>query len=225
MLMPNLHVDSPKNPDLIEVQLVNKVEPPPVVLPKPIEPMPEPVQQKVVTKTEPKPNIKPVPAPAVVKNVPAPDQPRPAEVTPHTEVAPHAEVIAVAPKAEVVATPAPPPVVAPEPPKAVEPSQDEINDAKGQYGNTLWNAIGKHKNYPKIAQMRGWQGDVTIELLLDGNGKLKSKKVIQSSGYEALDKQALEMAEKAAPFPTPPEALRGSSFSIKVPIPFKLEAQ
>jgi periplasmic protein TonB len=33
------------------------------------------------------------------------------------------------------------------------------------------------------------------------------------------------MVEKAAPFPAPPEALRGSNFSIKVPIPFKLEEQ
>ena len=52
---------------------------------------------------------------------------------------------------------------------------------------------------------------------------LKSKKIIQSSGHEVLDKQALDMVEKALPFPAPPEVLRGSSFSVKVPIAFKLE--
>jgi protein TonB len=73
--------------------------------------------------------------------------------------------------------------------------------------------------------MRGWQGEVIVELSLDGNGKLKSKRILQHSGYESLDQQALEMVDKAMPFPAPPEALRGSSFTIKVPIPFKLEEQ
>jgi protein TonB len=71
--------------------------------------------------------------------------------------------------------------------------------------------------------MRGWQGEAIVELLLDGGGKIKSKKIAQSSGYEALDKQALEMVEKAQPFPAPPEALRGNNFTITVPVPFKLE--
>jgi protein TonB len=87
----------------------------------------------------------------------------------------------------------------------------------------LWGRIAKYKQYPKIAQMRGWQGEVIVELLVDASGKLKSKKIISGSGYDVLDKQALNMIEKAAPFPAPPEVLRGSSFSITVPIPFKLE--
>jgi protein TonB len=38
-----------------------------------------------------------------------------------------------------------------------------------------------------------------------------------------LDKQALEMVEKALPFPAPPDVLRGNNFTITVPVPFKLE--
>jgi protein TonB len=117
------------------------------------------------------------------------------------------------------------PIATPEPPKPIAVSQEAMDDARGKYGNTLWGAISKHKQYPRIAQMRGWQGEAIVELLLDGNGKLKSKKIIQSSGFESLDKQALEMIEKAAPFPAPPEALSDSNFSIKVSIPFKLEQQ
>jgi len=33
------------------------------------------------------------------------------------------------------------------------------------------------------------------------------------------------MVEKAIPFPTPPEALRNSTFTIVIPVPFKLENQ
>jgi periplasmic protein TonB len=58
---------------------------------------------------------------------------------------------------------------------------------------------------------------------LDGNGKVLSATVQQSSGFDALDKQALEMVRKASPFPAPPEALRSRTFNITVPVSFKLE--
>ena len=111
----------------------------------------------------------------------------------------------------------------PEPPKKIEPSEDDVNAALRQYGGTLGRAIAKHKQYPKIAQMRGWQGECLLDLKLDGSGNVLSASVKESSGYEALDNQALEMARKASPFPTPPDALKGRSFNITVPVSFKLE--
>lgn len=212
LIIPNLSFDEIKKPEVLEVALVKKPEPPPVAQPEPIVLPPEPVKPKVITE---KPAVKPKPLPVPtqeVNNAPVPDTPPP----------PPTAVIAVAPTPEAPPSPVPPvPIVTPPPPPS--PSQADIDDARGRYGNALWGAIEKHKQYPRIAQMRGWQGEVVLELLLDGNGKLKSKKVLASSGYEALDKQALDMVEKAAPFPTPPEALRGNNFTIKVPIPFKLE--
>jgi len=71
--------------------------------------------------------------------------------------------------------------------------------------------------------MRGWQGDVMLELHLDSSGNVLSVKVHDSSSYELLDKQTLEMVKKASPFPLPPEALRGRSFTILVPVSFRLE--
>ncbi|MFA7350001.1 MAG: energy transducer TonB [Methylotenera sp.] len=212
LVIPDFKFDEIKTPAILEVELVKKPEPPqPVVPPEPVQPQPKVIQPKPL----PKPITKPLPTPMVEKIEPV------VEPTP----APPPDVIAVAPTAEVTppahTVPAPVPVK-PEPtPPTI--NQTDIDDARGRYGNALWNAISKHKKYPKIAQMRGWQGEATVELLLDGSGKIKSKKIVQSSGYEALDKQALEMVEKAQPFPTPPEALRGNNFTITVPVPFKLE--
>lgn len=217
-LIPNLKFDEVKKPDLLVVKLVNKPEPPPIAIPEPVQPEPEIIKPKVETKPESKPAVKTFPTPTVVKNEPTPYQPPPATETHQTEV------IAVSPKVDAPLTPSAP-IAIPEPQKPAGPSQEEFDDARGRYGNTLWGAIGKHKQYPRIAQMRGWQGEAVVELLLDGNGKLISKKIIQSSGYESLDKQALDMVEKASPFPSPPDALRGNNFSIKVPIPFRLEEQ
>jgi protein TonB len=207
-VIPNFKLDAVKHPDSLVVELVKQPEPPPVVLPEPIKKPAEPIKPKIEPKPESKPIIKPLSIPTEIKSEPAPPPPT--------------EVIAVTPKPDAAPSPMPPVAITPpEPPKPVIPV--DTSAARDGYGNTLWGEIGKHKQYPKIALMRGWQGEAIVELLLDGNGKLKSKKIIQSSGYDVLDKQALEMVEKAAPFPAPPEVLRGSSFSIKVPIPFKLE--
>ena len=71
--------------------------------------------------------------------------------------------------------------------------------------------------------MRGWQGEAVVELQLDGSGKILSSKIQQPSGYEVLDKQALEMVMRATPFPPPPAVLSGQSFTLLVPISFRLE--
>lgn len=215
VVVPKLNLDAVEKPDILEIELVKKPEAQSEVLPEPIQPKPKTVQPKQQIKPEPKP----LKVPTVIKNEAAPYQPPPVNVAPQTEV------IAVTAKPDTPSPIPPVPVASPAPPPPAAPNQADLDDAKGRYGNTLWGAIGKHKQYPKIAQMRGWQGEVIVELQLDGNGKLKSKKIIQSSGHDVLDRQALDMVEKAAPFPLPPETLRGNSFSIKVPIPFKLEDQ
>lgn len=214
VVIPNITFDHPQTPNTLTIELVKKPEPPPAVLP--IQPQPAPPKpEKTQPKLEPKPIARPLPT-TTIKNDSAPPTPPP--------MAAQTEIMAVAPKADTSPPPLPPvPIATPEPPQPAAPSRAEMKVALDSYGNTLWGAIGKYKQYPKIAQMRGWQGEVVVELLLDGNGKLKSKKILKGSGYEVLDRQALDMVEKAAPFPAPPEALRVSSFSITVPIPFKLE--
>ncbi|MES2635952.1 MAG: energy transducer TonB [Pseudomonadota bacterium] len=218
--LPNLKFNpSIEKPILLEIQLQKPVEPKPVEIVPPAQPIeqpkpkvkkPEPIKKIV----EPKPIAKPIPKPSPVTEV--------EEITPPVEAPPTPEVIAVAPKVD----PAPVTVVAqpaPEVVKEPEPSQVDVDNALGEYGGLIGRAIAKHKQYPRIAQMRGWQGQVLLDLKLDGNGKVLSASVRESSGYEALDKQALEMVRKASPFPAPPEALRSRTFNITVPVSFKLE--
>lgn len=216
VVVPNIKFDKVTPPEILNVDFVKLPEPPPAPIPEPVQPVPEVVKPKIEPKIkpEPKPVVKPQPTPVVERNETA-IEPPPSQPT---------EVIAVAPKTDtappVQTVPAPIPVKQETPPA---PSQTDIDDARGKYGHSLWGAISKHKKYPKIAAMRNWQGEAIVELELDGNGKLKSKKIIKSSGHDVLDNQALEMVEKALPFPAPPEALRGTNFTITVPVPFKLE--
>ncbi len=215
VVLPNFKFDISKDkPQPLTVEIMQPAPPSPVVMPAPIvepEPIkPEPIKKEIKSiKPIPKKSPEPVPVPVQESN------PEPAEPPPPN-------IITTAPKVDIapVITVPPPP---PEPPKKIEPSENDISNALGQYGNTLGRAIAKHKSYPKIAQMRGWQGECLLDLKIDSSGNVISASVKQSSGHESLDNQALEMVRKASPFPAPPEALRGRSFNITVPVSFKLE--
>jgi periplasmic protein TonB len=215
--LPNIKFDISKDkPQPLTVEIMQPVAlPEPIAQPEPIKP--EPIKKPELVK-EPKLVTEPVKPVKQKSPEPAPVQETSAE--PVTAEPPPPNVIAVVPKVDA------PPVISvptPEPPKKVEPSDADVNDARAQYGSTLGRAIAKHKSYPKIAQMRGWQGEVLLDLKLDGSGNVQSASIKESSGHESLDNQALEMVRKASPFPAPPEALRGRSFNITVPVSFKLE--
>jgi periplasmic protein TonB len=220
VVLPNFKFDITKpKPQPLTIEIMQPEPPAPVALPEPIA-KPEPIKKTELIQ-ETKPITEPVKPVKQKSAEPAPVQeasPEPAPTEP-----PPPNVITAAPKAD----PAPEVKVAPPPqpdqPKKVEPSDADVSDARAQYGSTLGRAIAKHKSYPKIAQMRGWQGEVLLDLKLDGSGNVQAASIKESSGHESLDNQALEMVRKASPFPAPPEALRGRSFNITVPVSFKLE--
>ena len=130
--------------------------------------------------------------------------------------------------ATTVAQPAPKEVAPPAPAEVVSKipnvvPQEQVTQSIESYSSLLANAIAKYKQYPKIAQMRGWQGTVIADLEIDSKGSVISVKIKKSSTYEILDNEALEMIKKASPFPAPPDNLRGKNFNVLVPISFKLE--
>ena len=156
VVMPNFKFDAIKKiPDQLTVEIMQPKPPEPVVIPEP----PAPIEQAKPEPIKPLPKKIPKPEPSPIKEL----SPEPVQTE---SPPPPPAVIAVAPKVDappVITVPPPPP----EPPKKLEPSEDDINAALGQYGGTLGRAIAKHKQYPKIAQMRGWQGDCMLDLKID----------------------------------------------------------
>ena len=136
---------------------------------------------------------------------------------------PPPQVITALPKTEEPPPTFVAPIPPPEPPKPKVPPEQDLEIARGNYGNLLSREFAKHKQYPRLAQMRGWQGTSKVELHIDANGNITSSAISESSGFEVLDKQALEMVRKASPLPLPPEVLRGREFTIIVPVAFRLE--
>jgi protein TonB len=73
----------------------------------------------------------------------------------------------------------------------------------------------RHKRYPAFARENNWQGEVLVALTLGAGGRA-SVALKASSGYDALDRQALEMLAQAARSVPLPPALRGTQFALEV---------
>lgn len=210
-------LDTPIQQPPLTIEIVQpKPEPPTEVVAPPEPPKPE-------QKPEPPPVKKPAPPKPIEQPAPdkVPDTPPPAE--PSRTETPAPPVISAAPKVEEpppTFTAPPPP---PEPPKPAGPTEADIESARQAYGNSLSREIGKHKRYPRIAQMRGWEGTVRLLLEIDTNGKVVSVKVEEASNREVFNTEALEMVKRMVQPPPVPDTLRGRSFTVRVPIAFRLE--
>lgn len=117
-------------------------------------------------------------------------------------------------------------VSAPEPVEIPEIGEDDTRNAGlialDDFSRQLAMHIAKYKQFPRIAQRRGWQGEVILQVKLTGQGQLIAKKIRQSSGFRVLDEEGLNMIDRAIPFPAPPSILSGRTFTILVPIKFTL---
>lgn len=214
VVVPSFKFDAIKKvPQVLEIELQKPKQSVPVATPeppKPIEPAkPEPIKETVIPKTTPKPIAKPVETPSPIHQE---------AVTPPPAVD---KVIVAEPRPEskselVIPTPV-------EAPKSAAPIETDLSAAKGQYADTLRREIAKDTNYPNIARKRQQTGDVVLDVKLDSSGNVLSATVHTSSGYESLDKEAVAKVRRISPFPSPPDALRGRSFNVTVPISFKLE--
>jgi periplasmic protein TonB len=64
--------------------------------------------------------------------------------------------------------------------------------------------INRHITYPKIARQLGWAGKVKLSFIVTVSGDARNIQVIESSGKEILDRNAIEAIRNSSPFPRPP---------------------
>jgi protein TonB len=85
--------------------------------------------------------------------------------------------------------------------------------------SVITDIVQRYINYPPIARRMGWEGKVLVSFVLEPDGGIRDLKVLKSSGYEALDKEALDAIRRSyRDFPKPPV-----SVVVKLPINFRLE--
>ncbi|MDI1308950.1 MAG: TonB family protein [Methylotenera sp.] len=107
----------------------------------------------------------------------------------------------------------------------VAPTEAASNDEAWEgYGQALFDLVSKNKKYPEIARRRNWEGQLKVlaKFIL---GKLVEVTLIDSTGHKALDDQALEMVRKSANLLPVKGSLAKKSFTVTVPVDFKLAEQ
>ena len=94
---------------------------------------------------------------------------------------------------------------------------------KAEFCLALGEAAERFKNYPGLAKEQGWEGTVDVALIFSGHLPIPEVTLERSSGHKILDKQALEMATRAARVTVFPAGLKGRDFKVVVPVKFSLE--
>ena len=188
---------------VVPVMAISQAEPPPPP-PKPPEPVkpPEPPKPTPPPKT-PQPVLTPPPTP----QPPAPATPEPPAVL----AAPTASVTAPVVPA---AAPAPPPPAPPPPPAA--PAKVELPSSKADY---LHNPP---PDYPRMSKRLGEQGKVVLKVLIGTDGAPQKVELVTSSGFERLDKSALDAAMRWRYVPGKRGGVAEAMW-YQVPIQFTLE--
>lgn len=180
----------------------------------------------VTPPSESQQDLAPGPEQQIVEQ-PPPEPPR--EEKPEEEEKPEVDPPPPVPEAEVTlpqeAKPEPAkPVPQPEQPRLTAPLRQRIASAAAV---TTWNlSIAKqielHKGYPPSALPRREAGVAQVAFAIDRDGRVVDSRVIRSSGYAALDQEALATLQRAQPFPPPPAGLAGERFEFTVPVKFSV---
>lgn len=203
---------------------------------RPSGPAPAEPAAAIMVELAPAPSASPEPVseiPPGPEQVEAPPQPEPEpEPEPLPEIEPDPPVVE---KAEIALPPAP----EPEPPEEpVEEEKEEVEQttapAEGapslsqsrqavSWQSALLGRLERFKRYPSEAQRARREGVVYVRFTMDREGKVLSKRIEQSSGSSALNREALDLLDRAQPLPPPPPDVEGEVIELVVPVEFFLK--
>ena len=82
--------------------------------------------------------------------------------------------------------------------------------------------LAQHRHYPRAARRSGAEGTVWVRFVLDRGGTLQGSEILESSGHAVLDRAALDLLQRAAPFPALPSDLAMDEIELVLPIEYDL---
>ncbi len=113
--------------------------------------------------------------------------------------------------------PATPPQTAARGAVTAQYSQTSQEHYRINYFAGIRDRILRNLRYPAVARKKGWTGQVKLSFRINHKGGVEGITVLASSGYDLLDRQAMDVVRQVAPFPLP----LGNA-EITMPITFSL---
>ena len=202
---------------------VSTAPPAPAARPAPVEAPQRPAAAPQARRAEATPVLAaPQPARPVVRQRPAAAMPSEAAAPPASHAAtppappagPAAIAAAAPPGAEAPAAAS----VTPPRPAAPRPAADALDG----YRRQLTELFARGHEYPRVAALRGWEGEVRLRLRVARRGQLLGVRVDRSSGFDVLDQDAVALLEGHGSLPPLPEALEVAEIEVVVPITYRL---
>jgi len=96
--------------------------------------------------------------------------------------------------------------------------------APASWQSQVLSHLAHFKRYPGDARQRKRAGAAWVRFQVDRDGKLLASELITSSGTVLLDREALQVLQRAQPLPAPPATLlRQGTVTVTLPVSFKLE--
>ncbi|PHV48646.1 energy transducer TonB [Janthinobacterium sp. BJB301] len=96
--------------------------------------------------------------------------------------------------------------------------------APASWQSRVLSHLAHFKRYPGDARQRKRAGAAWVRFQVDREGKLLASELVTSSGTVLLDREALQVLERAQPLPAPPDnVLHQGTVTVTLPVSFKLE--
>ena len=101
-------------------------------------------------------------------------------------------------------------------------SLDTTDTRYVSYARVIKQAVMREWEYPLVARENLIEGELLALFTLARDGALLDVKIIKSSGYKVLDKEALRAIRAASPYPSFPGSIEVSRLHIKARFDYKL---
>jgi protein TonB len=86
-----------------------------------------------------------------------------------------------------------------------------------EYFAYIRDRIVKNLFFPPAARNRGWSGRICVSFVIGKDGRVGQVRIVQSTGFEVLDRNVIDAIKRASPFPRPPVEAE-----LTLPIVYKL---
>ncbi len=107
----------------------------------------------------------------------------------------------------------------------LEPREDTRQTEYTAYLEKVKENIVQAWQYPEQASEKGSEGKVDVEFTILKDGRLLDVRILQSSGFSALDREAIRAVGAASPFTPIPKQIALEQLSIRFTFNYTLEKQ